>query len=54
MRGMELAKAYYGEYADTLRGQFPQYANRMAFPGPRLRAGLLRVDHKRHSQSDRQ
>ena len=31
MRGMELAKAYYGEYADTLRGQFPQYANRMAF-----------------------
>lgn len=31
MKGMELAKAYYGEFADTLRGQFPQYANRMAF-----------------------
>lgn len=31
MKGMELAKAYYGEYADTLRGQFPQYANQMAF-----------------------
>ena len=31
MKGMELAKAYYGAYADTLRGQFPQYANRMAF-----------------------
>ena len=31
MNGMELARAYYGEYADALRGKFPQYANRMAF-----------------------
>ena len=31
MNGMELARAYYNEYADQLRGRFPQYADRMAF-----------------------
>lgn len=31
MKGMELAKAYYYEYGDYLRGKFPGYADRMAF-----------------------
>ena len=31
MKGMELARAYYQEYGDEIRRQFPQYANRMAF-----------------------
>ena len=31
MNGMDLARAYYNEYADQLRGRFPQYADRMAF-----------------------
>lgn len=31
MKGMELARAYYNEYADRLRSGFPRYAGRMAF-----------------------
>ena len=31
MKGMELARAYCNEYADYLRGRFPQYADKMAF-----------------------
>ena len=31
MKGMELAKSYYEEYADQIRQRFPQYADRMAF-----------------------
>ena len=31
MKGMELARAYYSEYADRLRSGFPRYADRMAF-----------------------
>ncbi len=31
MKGMELARAYYREYADQIRGKFPQYAGKMAF-----------------------
>lgn len=31
MKGMELARAYYNEYGDRMRQQFPQYAQSMAF-----------------------
>lgn len=31
MKGMELARSYYQEYADQIRRAFPQYAGRMAF-----------------------
>ena len=31
MKGMELARSYYEQYGDQVRGMFPQYANRMAF-----------------------
>ena len=31
MKGMELARAYYGEYAGQIKGKFPGYENRMAF-----------------------
>ena len=31
MKGMELARSYYEQYGDQIRGMFPQYANRMAF-----------------------
>ena len=31
MKGMELARAYYSEYADRLCSGFPRYADRMVF-----------------------
>lgn len=31
MNGMELARSYYNEYGDQIRGRFPQYAGQMAF-----------------------
>ena len=31
MKGMELARSYYENYADEIRGRFPQYADKMAF-----------------------
>ena len=31
MKGMELARSYYEQYGDQIRGMFPQYADRMAF-----------------------
>ena len=31
MKGMELARSYYEQYGDQIRGRFPQYAGRMAF-----------------------
>lgn len=31
MKGMELARAYYEQYADQIRQRLPQYADRMAF-----------------------
>lgn len=31
MKGMELARSFYNEYADQIRRRFPQYSDRMAF-----------------------